>query len=157
MAGLMPRLVLVLAAAAAAAGCNLLEPARDESGQVQKEANVGVTTVRTGDCIEKLEEAEVVSNMRVVPCTTPHEGEVFHSFELPAGDYPGEEELRVAAEKQCDPAFGTFVGKPVDESKLTYYSYTPDKATWDSGDRRARCVITDPAGMESKSLRNAKR
>jgi len=77
----------------------------------------------------------------VVPCSTPHDEEVFWVTSLDEGDYPGGTSLDDEADGVCVQHFRTYVGKPVEESDLDYDYYTPTESEWAAGEHRVICVI----------------
>ena len=61
-----------------ASGCSLLGAPRDDSGAITKAASVNVDSAKVGDCIKDVNEmADEVSKLDLVPCSEPHNGEVY--------------------------------------------------------------------------------
>ena len=100
----------------------------------------------------------MVSEIPVVPCSDPHDYEVYHEVEMPAGDFPGDEAITTQAEADCTAQFATFIGLPYDQSSL-YFSYlTPTQQSWDdAGDRLIQCIVTDQATQTTGTLAGAAR
>jgi hypothetical protein len=94
-----------------------------------------------GDCFD-----DTSSDDEVTPrdCPDRHDAEMVAIVSLPAGAYPGDNAIEKAADQACAPPFGAYVGKPRDESELYLSWWTPDKYTWNSGDRRVFCVAYGP-------------
>ncbi|HZX07022.1 DUF4190 domain-containing protein [Kribbella sp.] len=82
------------------------------------------------------------------PCPNEHDAELVAIVSLPAGTYPGDKAIDKAADQACTPPFGTYVGKSRDESELYLNWLTPDKYTWNAGDRRVFCVAYGPANKK---------
>ncbi len=58
----------------------------------------------------------------------------------------------------CDPAFGDYVGKAVDDSDLDYDWLVPTQDVWRSGDRTVRCAAYEPGTSSlTRSLRGARK
>src|SRR5699024_8391097 len=56
--------------------------------------------------------------IKTVSCEDQHDLEVFHTFELPEGDYPGESAVDEAAQDECITEFEQYVGTDYYESEL---------------------------------------
>ncbi len=139
------------------------EATRDETGAVASEGTVDAFAVELGDCIQDPtagadpNEVAEVQSIEAVPCDEPHDGEVYHVFDMPDGDYPGDEAVLAAVEEGCVAAFADFVGKPYEESSLDYLSLQPTQETWEQmDDREVVCIVADPSGEKKiGSLRGA--
>lgn len=146
----LPALLLLLALAAA--GCSS-EPAasRDEAGSVRTEGAVDAFEVALGDCMDEPADAPEgtydVESVRAVPCDQPHDSEVYSVFELPEGEFPGEEELMETGDARCLEDFETFIGVPYDDSKYDVSSLFPTRESWTSeDDREYVCIVIAPEG-----------
>ncbi|MGH3858123.1 septum formation family protein [Actinokineospora sp.] len=110
-----------------------------------KDGNVSVDRLHPGDCIKTLSESETVYRMPVVPCTQPHQGEVYGEFDLSRGDYPGETAIETEAFTQCETLLEKYAPQAVDSAGDTFYLY-PRSADWRRGDRTVTCIAySDPA------------
>ncbi|WP_345712929.1 septum formation family protein, partial [Kineococcus glutinatus] len=133
---LLPLAGLAVALLAGAAGYLLTAAAGRGGGTV-----VGVHDLRIGDCYQFPDEAaEAVATVETVPCTSAHDAEVVTAFDLPAGDFPGEEEVQRTAEQRC----GAFVAGPVTAAAgvegLAADWFAPTEEGWDlDGDRTVLC------------------
>ena len=153
--------VLSLGLAACSSGD---EATRDESGAVATQGQLDAFAVELGDCIQDPtagaapdEEAEVQS-IEAVPCSEPHDGEVYHVFDMPdAEEYPGDDAVLAAVEEGCKGAFPDFVGKAYEESTLDFLSLQPTEETWNQmDDREIVCIVVDPSGeKKTGSLKGA--
>jgi hypothetical protein len=102
---------------------------------------VYVDELAVGDCFDETSvEDEVIQR----DCPVEHDGEMVASVTLPAGAYPGDKAIDDAADQACAGPFGTYVGKSRDDSELELAWWTPDKPTWNSGDRRVFCAAYGP-------------
>ncbi|MDS1271572.1 septum formation family protein [Lipingzhangella sp. LS1_29] len=116
---------------------------------------VDVMDIEEGQCInhESMAEGEV-SVMPVVPCSEPHDGEVFAIEELESDrDYPGEADIQQEASDLCTgDAFEDFVGVPWGASIYWTTEWWPTAEGWDMGDHEVICVIYDDDGQTVGSL-----
>ena len=65
-----------------------------------------VFELEVGQCFLEPEGTEI-SNVETVDCADDHDGEVYHLFDLPDGDYPGIPEVQRLGADGC---FGAFDG-----------------------------------------------
>ncbi len=91
-----------------------------------------VFSIEVGDCVsdEVSSDTEEISDVSVVPCTEPHNLEVYDEFTLDGDEYPGDEQADTAAFDGCLASFDDFVGLPYEESTLDYTFYRPTEASW---------------------------
>jgi DNA-binding SARP family transcriptional activator len=93
-----------------------------------------------------------------VPCDQPHEREVYHLFEFPAGPYPGDEQLQAQALDMCSVQFQNYVGVSPAESALEFSYIWPDQPYWQQGFRGGGCALYDPSGLDlTGSMRGSQR
>lgn len=130
------------------------DPVRDDDGRIiEANEQTDAFALQVGDCLNDATAAGEVTSVPTVPCDEPHDSEVYATFALGESDYLGEELVVGKAESLCLPAFEEFVGEPYLESRFDFAYYYPTEASWASGDREVLCVIYDPAGPVSGSLR----
>lgn len=92
----------------------------------------------------------------LIDCAEPHDYEIYHSEDLPEGEYPGTVEVREAADLICAKELPTFLGGTSEDLGLEFFSITPTVTMWDSeGDRGISCAVTDPDGPVTGTLENA--
>jgi hypothetical protein len=82
-----------------------------------------------------------------VPCEEPHEHELYDLFELAAGPYPGDEQMRAFAIEHCSAEFQNYVGISPDESELDFFYVYPDRNFWEQGYREGGCSLFHGAGV----------
>ena len=102
-----------------------------------------VFDLAVGDCFDRASEDGEISDVPIVDCAEPHDSEVFHSFEVADGEYPGDEALLAQAEEQCLPAFEEYVGIDYASSRLDVFPITPTEGSWGDGDREVVCALYD--------------
>jgi hypothetical protein len=106
------------------------------------------TTLPVGTCLYRAPPppngTEASRRVYAVGCTEPHQGEVFHRFEVtvaPGEPYPGDGETSRRGDEGCAAAFPTYVGIGPGESRLSYLYYYPSAQTWAIGDRAVMCIL----------------
>lgn len=102
-----------------------------------------VATADVGECFERPEDTDSIADFDTVDCDEAHFGEVFHKFDIPGDDYPGDEAVGQQAEENCIAAFEEYVGVPFAESIYQIFPITPTEETWnEADDREVICVLT---------------
>jgi hypothetical protein len=120
--GLVAALFALLVALGA--GCGILD-------------STEVATADVGDCINNDIASSSISEFDTVECTEPHTAELIYKFDLPDGDFPGQEAIGAAVEEECQgSAFEDYVGTPYAESEIFLFPVTPTEQTWDEADDR---------------------
>jgi hypothetical protein len=144
--------LIIIVAIASGAGSS---PSRDPQGNLASDGKVSVEDLREGDCVNGLKESRFLTRVDGVPCTTPHQSEVFSVFNLPDGDYPGEDEVLKKAEDGCADRFEDYAPNAKDEDleDLELFYLYPIRSAWSRGDREVTCLAHDPAGGRVGSLR----
>ena len=137
-----------------------------KTSEVTAAGDVNARDIRDGDCVNdnalsQLKEGEqypVTQRVGVVPCSRAHVFEVFHDFELPDGDFPGQKAVTTAADRGCLGAFEDFVGVRPAKSELEVFYYFPQRRSWQLLDDRAvTCLVTAPEGQVRGSLEDSRR
>ena len=130
---------------------------RDDDGNVLEESTIGVFSLTLGDCVAETALGEV-AEIKVVPCSEPHGGEVYYEHTMPEGDYPGDAVIQDVAQDECLRSFETFVDIDWDDSTLDISWFYPNETSWTRmRDRLIQCIVTDPAGPVTGSLQGAQR
>ena len=118
---------------------------RSSSGEITKSGDLTASELRIGDCFDlKDPSADEVEDVTAVPCTVAHEYEVVFVGSLPEGAYPAEAAFSTYVENNCQPAFGTYVGKAYDASDLDIFWFYPTDDAWRAGDRSVQCAAFHP-------------
>ncbi|WP_372969453.1 hypothetical protein [Microbacterium sp.] len=128
---------------------------RDEdTGQVTESANIDIFSLKLGDCI--MESATgLLEDIDVVPCAEAHDQEVYYEITMDDGDF-SEEDVDAASQECIGDAYTSFVGVAYDASALNVTTIAPTKDTWEGlNDRVIQCIIFDPAGQTTGSLKGA--
>ncbi|MFB2556706.1 septum formation family protein [Herbiconiux liangxiaofengii] len=153
----------VLTAAIALSGCTALfpssaPPATDSTtGEEIEQTDTDVFSLSIGECLNDTSETEV-TEVPLVDCAAEHDFEVYSEFELTGDDFPGTDAINTQADAQCLEAFEAFTGISYDESTLGYTYFTPTEGSWTDGDDRlVSCLIGDPNGKVTGTLKGAAR
>jgi hypothetical protein len=144
---------------------------RDDSGAIVTPGSLDVYDVRVGDCYnnapaprdvgESAESTEsstdipVISEVYAVPCDERHDNQVYARFDLPDGDYPGDDEIIRLADDGCMLRLVDYIGTSYGSTRLDFAHITPSRETWEDDDRRLVCVVYDPAGPLEGSVAGA--
>lgn len=128
-----------------------------ETQEVTESGDLDVFKLAVGDCFND-SGSTMVSEIPVVPCSDPHDYEVYYEVEMAPGDFPGDDAITTQAEADCTAQFATFIGLPYDQSSL-YFSYlTPTQQSWDDADDRLiQCIVADQEAQTTGSLAGAAR
>lgn len=164
------RLLLGVASAGIAAmllsGCSLIQSitgggdaTRDETGQVvEGNDSADVFSMRVGDCLNDSSAGSEVSSVPIVPCSEPHDSEIYAELELAEGDFPGDITIQEQADEHCLAEFEKFVGINYNDSTLELSYYSPTAGSWTQmNDRLVSCIVYDPEGQTTGSLEGAAR
>ncbi len=132
------------------------EVTRDESGQVTGEGSIDVLALLVGDCFNHsvlesaVDDENVFASLDVVPCSSPHDKEVFANYDYPTGSdtaFPGKDVLFEFGKNECLTAFNAFVGIEWESSDLNYAWFSPTQSSWSvGGDREILCVLWQIGG-----------
>jgi hypothetical protein len=106
--------------------------------------------LRQGNCIT-IPNDSVAS---VVPCTTPHDAEVFATFALPAGPWPGSDAVRQEANDECAALLNGYLNPQLAISLSQDYVY-PGQVAWQGGTRTVICEVRATSGQLTQSVRGA--
>ncbi|KNY06564.1 hypothetical protein AKH00_11640 [Microbacterium sp. GCS4] len=102
---------------------------------------VGWADLEVGQCIPYVDWEEDVYYVPVVSCDQPHTDEVYFTFDIDDGDFPGDEEVSRIADERCIAEFEAFVGYAYADSVLDFYWSVPTQRTWRMGDREVVCIV----------------
>ncbi|GAA3391395.1 DUF4190 domain-containing protein [Streptomyces roseoviridis] len=128
-----------------------------DKGMDEAAADQSPFSLRKGDCFRvdgKLE--TYATDVKTVPCTTPHEGEVSGGFKITGFTrWPGEDAIDRIAEDRCQKVNSAYALDTwaVPEDALTYY-YLPSKESWRLGDRAVTCTLATEGAPFTRSLRS---
>ena len=99
-------------------------------------------TMEVGDCFNDTEMGvNEVTEVPAVPCSIPHDNEVYALFDLAAGPFPGDAQVDAIAGQGCYERFEDAIGRSYDESEIAFISMYPTEDSWAGiGDREVVCI-----------------
>jgi hypothetical protein len=111
-------------------------------------AQGNVFSLEPGTCFDDVdafydEDSEGVSDVPTVDCAEPHDNEVFAVYDMPDGDYPGDDLIKTGAEEGCIDRFEDYVGIGYAESRFVSTFLIPTADSWADGDREVVCFLYD--------------
>jgi hypothetical protein len=89
----------------------------------------------------------------VVSCGTPHDAEVFASFQL-TGSWPGSAEVKQAASNGCASRFSSYLNPQLATAALDQQFVYPNEQAWNAGERTVVCEVSSSDGKLTGSVRN---
>lgn len=137
----MSAVSLAAGAALALSACGAGDGQRDEaSGEITEAADVNVFSLEVGDCLNVADVTETqVESLPTVPCSEPHDGEVYAETRLKGDEYPAD--IDTQAEQFCYDSFEPFVGMAYETSTIGAGPLTPSEVSWADGDREVQCIL----------------
>ena len=113
---------------------------------VYKEASV--FKLKKGECINTSNGRQVT----IVSCASPHDAEVFGTFSLPAGNWPGTSAVRRESSSGCASRLTHYINPQLTINLVQTYVY-PTQADWTAGTRTVVCEVHGTAGQLTQSVR----
>lgn len=115
---------------------------RNESGEIVSRGVVDAFAVQVGDCYDDApSDADQVTEVSGIPCSEPHDNEVFALFDAALSEFPGDEAMETLADEGCLERFVDYVGTSYEESVLAITHLVPTARSWRLGkDREVVCV-----------------
>jgi hypothetical protein len=144
---------LIIAIIAIAAGYFYIQyqqADRDETGAVVSEGAIDAFQIQVGDCFNDApdqgkEDTIQVFDVAGIPCSQPHDNEVYAIFDAALAEFPGSDEMSNLAHEACVERFEAFVGRDYETSKLDVYPMYPTIESWNQrDDREIVCALYDP-------------
>jgi hypothetical protein len=123
------------------------DASRDQTGNIISEGDVDAFSVRIGDCFNDAvevgeEESVVVEQIAGLPCTEPHDNEIYTIFNSDIESFPGNESMAELAHQECLERFPAFAGIPYDDSILDVFFMYPTSESWTQmDDREIVCAV----------------
>ena len=106
--------------------------------------------LRPGECVN------IGTNdlsVTVLSCATPHDAEVFASFVLPAGAWPGAATVQQDASDGCNIRLSSYLNPQLATADLTQEYVYPNQAAWRAGERTVVCEVSAVSGQLTGSVR----
>jgi len=124
---------------------SLDDASRDDSGEIVGRGDLGVMSMQVGDCFNDPDEMEeLVYDVAAVPCSEPHDNEVFAVGSVGSNlgdDFPGHSAIEQYSYDSCIDSFVGYVGVDYAESSLGVFTFTPTEESWGDGDREFVCAL----------------
>jgi len=114
---------------------------------------ISATDLQVGDCLNDLTDSTDVSSLPSVPCSQPHQGEVFAVFDLPPGPYPGAAGVDDLVSKGCNARLADFSPSAPSDDAIGLFSVYPLEQNWDRGDREVVCIAKATSGSSTGSIK----
>ncbi|SEF11670.1 DUF4190 domain-containing protein [Jiangella alba] len=130
------------------------EPDRDDAGQITDEGSLSAFDVEIGDCVNGVRDIEADSYVRslpAVPCSEPHEAEVYAQFDLTGDAHPGTDGVVAQADQRCADALYTYSTRAYDDPNVGLFYLYPDERAWPQ-DRSVVCIAVAIEGTLTGSL-----
>ena len=108
-----------------------------------------VFSLKTGECIDPNGQTATI-----VSCTTPHDAEVFATFDLPGSKWPGTAAVGAAASSGCSDRLSGYLNPQLASSLKSTYIY-PDSVAWQAGTRTVICEVRATNGQLTGSVQGA--
>jgi hypothetical protein len=106
--------------------------------------------LRPGECINS---AANGLNVTLLSCATPHDAEVFATFSLPAGAWPGASAVQLEAGNGCVSRFSSYLNPQLATADMTQEYVYPNQAAWQAGERTVVCEVRAVSGKLTGSVR----
>ena len=106
--------------------------------------------LRPGECINS---AGNGLDVTILSCATPHGAEVFATFSLPEGAWPGASAVQQDAGNGCVNRFGSYLNPQLATAALTQEYVYPNQAAWQAGERTVVCEVRAVSGQLTGSVR----
>ncbi len=106
-------------------------------------------SLKTGDCLDPSGQSYTL-----VSCDTPHDAEVFATFALPGGQWPGNTAVAADASSGCASRLTGYLNPQLAISLASTYVY-PDATAWQAGTRTVVCEVRAASGQLTGSVRGA--
>ncbi len=112
-------------------------------GLVAAACSPSILALSIGTCFDDPDSFEVVEDVPMIDCDSPHDNEVFANVDVTGDDYPGEEAVDNRAFQMCEDKFSSYLGISYAESIYDIGWLNPTAETWDIGDREVICFAYD--------------
>lgn len=137
------RSIIGVAGAAIAAAIGITTMAeRNAAGEITAAGSVDAFEVHVGDCFDDgaFFAAGEVSELPGIPCTEPHDNQIYALFDV-SGEWPGDERIEELAHEGCYERFAAAIGKGYEDSVIDFTTIYPSEGSWNqANDREVICV-----------------
>jgi hypothetical protein len=156
-----PRVLTLALISMIVAGCAatpVAEPPAESTAEKPDRVD-SVLELSIGECVMDAQTplSADLAELPTVPCSEPHDSELYAIVPVADGDYPGVDELVQQGQTTCQALFSDFVGIDFRSSMLDFHFYYPTPSSWAQGDRSTYCMVSDPGLTVVGTLQGAKR
>ena len=123
-------------------------------------SGVNITSLAVGDCVRDMAPSDGFAPefVDVVDCARLHTDEVYATFTLRDGVYPGDHQVETLGGRGCDKRFAAYVGSSAARTTLGVNLVTPTKEAWYlDHDRGVLCTVGSPGHPTKGSVRHSGR
>ncbi|MEM7414097.1 MAG: septum formation family protein [Gemmatimonadota bacterium] len=114
---------------------------RGADGAIIEAGQLSAFEVQVGDCFDdEAFSASEISEIPAIPCSTPHDNEVYATFDVSAEEFPGDDEIDWMASEGCYERFEAAIGKSYEDSVIDFTTMYPSSGSWKNGDREVVCI-----------------
>ncbi len=155
IAGLVLSGLWLVIVAVVIAGVVTSQVHRSAGGKITGSGHTDILSLRVGDCFQNptVGSATVrVGQVTAVPCTTPHNAQVFAQFTATDASYPGAQALSTEAEQGCRTRIATSLDKSKITSTMALHFVYPQPQAWANGQRTLKCLVVDSTKDLTSSL-----
>lgn len=134
--------IVPFAIVAVAAGVGLTRAAeRGDDGAIVEAGTMSAFEIQVGDCFDdEAFSSDEISELPVIPCSQPHDNEVYATWDIAASVFPGDDDVDMMASEGCYERFESSIGKSYEESVIDFTTMYPSQGSWDNGDREVVCI-----------------
>jgi len=134
---------------------SLSSATRSPNGAITHRGNLDVFSLKVGDCFDNPTGATSLSSVTAIPCTHPHNAQVYAAFDLSGSDssYPGTAAIGPQARAGCRSRTGDINQSKASSADMLRYLF-PEANAWADGHRTVSCVIVAPSANLTSSLLN---
>lgn len=107
--------------------------------------------LQPGQCFNSLPNG--IAGAHAVPCTQPHDGEIYGVFRVAGHDWPGGAALGSQARLGCQARLTGYLNPQLDTSGLAESYAYPNQGAWAAGEHMVICEIRGTQGKLTGSVR----
>jgi Septum formation len=128
---------------------NATTPTRNASGTLTKGGDLGVESLKVGDCFMNPTTSAAFASVTAIPCNQAHTGQTYGIVQYTGTEttLPSDDAIAAVANPLCDDkAKANVITNVPDGTDSTVF--TPDETGWDQGDRTIMCVVVSDQNTE---------
>lgn len=125
----------------------------NDTGEITDEGDISAFELKVGDCLTDLADGEI-TDVPAVPCSEPHDAEVFALYDLEGDEWPGEDAISADAGAECEAQLKSYSQEAYADDNVGLFYLYPSTRSWAQGDREIACVAEFLDGPRSGSLQD---